>query len=271
MTHKMKRWVISFGVLVGLGFVFLMMLTVLAKTSSSQPVYLPVIFNQYPPPSDTTKLLITEVLYNASSEPTGEWVEIFNPGAGAAILADCKMGDEEKLGYEEGMLQFPQDTMLEAKGVIVVANRADVFRANYGIPPDFEMQESDPTIPNMLPYFGWSSGSKVELVNSGDELLLLDGEDTIIDALSWGSSTWDSAFDPPPPTAGDGESLERSPAYIDTDTAADWVVQTNPGPYLLDLRRPNPTVSPTPIISTGPTILLVSEVLYDPSGDDPAG
>lgn len=272
MFYKRTNRIAVLGFLVGIMLILLMLISVMAQTSSENILFLPLILNQYPPePSGTTQLLITEVLYNAASEPAGEWIEIFNPGSGAAILSAYKLGDEEKLGYEEGMLQFPPETMLEPRGVIVVANRAETFRSVYGISPDFEMQDSDPTIPDMLPYFAWSTGTKVELVNSGDELLLLDGDDIIVDALSWGSSTWESAFDPPPPSTGDGESLERSPAYLDTDTAADWIAREIPGPYQLDLRIPTPTVSPTPIIPTGPTTLLVSEVLYDPSGEDPAG
>ncbi len=169
------------------------------------------------------------------------------------------------------MLQFPPETMLEVGGVIVIANRAEVFRSVYGISPDLEMQDSDIVIPDMLPYFGWSTGSRVELVNSGDELLLLDGNDVVVDALLWGNSTWEMAFKPPPPVTRDGESLERSPAFIDTDTAANWIRREIPGPYQLDLRLPTPTASPTPSIPTGPTVLFVSEVLYDPSGEDPAG
>ncbi|MBU0510094.1 MAG: lamin tail domain-containing protein, partial [Chloroflexi bacterium] len=272
MSHKRTHRKIGLGFLSAAVFVLLAALTVLAHTFSNQTVYLPLILAQYPPPpSGTTKLLITEVLYNPSSEPAGEWVEIYNPGAGVAILSSYKLGDEEYLGYDEGMLQFPPGAVLDPGGVIVVANQAAVFRSSYGFPPDFEMRDSDPAIPDMLPYYAWSTGSKVELVNSGDELLLLDGEDTIIDALSWGNSTWEQAFDPPPPIAGDGQSLERSPAYKDSDSASDWGVAETPGPYQLDLSTPTPTVSPTPIIPTGPTILLVSEVLYDPSGADPAG
>ena len=272
MFRKWSKQTIVFGFLSVLIFTLLVALTVLAQTLSNQAVYLPLILAQYPPPpSGTTKLLITEVLYNPSVEPAGEWVEIYNPGAGVAILSAYKLGDEEKLGYDEGMLQFPPGAILDPGGVIVVANQAAVFRSAYGFSPDFEMRDSDPAIPDMLPYSGWSTGSKVELVNTGDEVLLLDGNDTIIDALSWGNSTWDQAFDPSPPTAEDGESLARSPTYKDSDSAADWVVAETPGPYQLDLSTPTPTLSPTPIIPTGPTVLLVSEVLYDPSGADPDG
>jgi hypothetical protein len=49
------------------------------------------------------------------------------------------------------------------------------------------------------------------------------------------------------------------------------MIAETPGPYQHNLRTPTPTVSPTPEIPIGPTMLLVSEVLYDPSGDNPAG
>ena len=264
-SNSKVSWVIL-GMLLFLG---LLVMRVFAGANQGEMIYLPLISNKYPPPpSSTVKLLITEVLYNPLTEPNGEWVEIYNPSEGTAILSAYKIGDEENLGYEEGMLQFPPGAMLAAGGVVVVANRGAIFRDFYGFPPDFEMYDSDPQILDMLSYHAWSSG-KVELVNGGDEFLLLDGEDSLIDAVSWGGSTF--AFDPVPSPAGDGQSLERSPAYNDSDSAADWLVAATPQPYQLDLSTPTPTASPTPIIPTGPTILLVSEVLYDPSGDDPAG
>ena len=67
----------------------------------------------------------------------------------------------------------------------------------YKFPPDFEMKDTDPNIAVMLRYPDWSTG-KVELVNSGDEILLLDGDDNRVDVLTWGDSDWDFAFDPAP-------------------------------------------------------------------------
>jgi hypothetical protein len=162
------------------------------------------------------------------------------------------------------MLQFPAGTMLDPGEVIVVANNGAAFLNTYGFLPDYEMNDRHPDVPVMLKYREWSTGN-VELVNSGDEILLLDGDDNFVDVITWGDSDWGLAFDPPPPSADDGQSLERSPAYIDSDTADDWVVAEPPGPYQLDLS------TPTPEIPTGPTVLLISEVLYDPSGEDPAG
>ena len=255
---------------------FFVVFTAIASPLQNSDVHLPLIILQRPPPTPSTTglLLITELLYNPSNEPVrepaGEWVEIYNPGIGPIELSAYKLGDETSLGGSEGMLQFPVGTILDPGAVIVVANEGTAFQVFFGYPPDFEMNDTDPFIKDMLPYHTWSTG-KVELVNAGDEILLLNGNDALVDALSWGDSTWQLAFDPPPPPAGDGESLERSPAYIDSDTAADWVIAETPGPHQLDLNTPEPTATPTPEIPTGPTTLLVSEVLYDPSGDDPAG
>ena len=207
------------------------------------------------------------MLYKPASEPAGEWVEIFNPGDAPAILSAYKLGDEETYGSDEGMLQFPTGAILNPGEVIVVANKGVTFSAVYGFLPDFEMRDSDPNIPDLILYHAWSSG-QIELINAGDEILLLDGEDQLVDALTRGNSAWEQVFDPPPPTTGECESLTRSPAYMESDSAADWVRAETPGPYLLDLSTPEPT--PTPEIPTGLTIVLISEVLYDPSGDDPA-
>lgn len=258
------------GILSILCLAMLIAITVIASPLGSANAYLPLVILQRPTPtpSSTGLLLITELLYNPTSdiatEPAGEWVEIYNPGPGPVLLSAYKMGDEPSIGGTEGMLQFPAGTILYPGDVIVVANQGAVFHSLYGFSPDFEMKDTDPFIMDMLSYPYWSTG-KVELVNSGDEILLLDGDDNRVDFLTWGDSAWDLAFDPPPPPAGDGESLERSPANNDSDSAADWVIAETPGPYQLDLS------TPTPEIPTGPTVLLVSEVLYDLSGDDPAG
>jgi hypothetical protein len=100
--------------------------------------------------------LITELLYNPSNEPvrgpTGEWVEIYNPGIGPLDLSAYKLGDETSLGGSEGMLQFPAGTILDLGAVIVVANQGAAFQAFFGYLPDFEMNDTDPFIKDMLPY-----------------------------------------------------------------------------------------------------------------------
>ncbi len=87
------------------------------------------------------------------------------------------------------------------------------------------MVESEANVPNLTEYTNWSHGP-VNLDNTGDEVLMLNGSDQLVDAVSWGTSNW--AFDPDCPVVTEGHSIERYPANVDTDTAADWIDQAFP-------------------------------------------
>jgi hypothetical protein len=247
-------------------------------------VFFPLIVKQYPESTPAPDgLLISEVLYRPIGlEPDGEWIEIFNSSSLSLSLREYKVGDAEVQGDREGMYQFPEGATLEASGVIVVANRASTFIEQYGFFPDYELVETIPSVPNLLRYIRWASYN-LELTNDGDEVLLLDGEDHLIDAVSWGHSTF--AMNPPPPIAPQGYSLERKPANVDTNQSSDWVNQPDPAPKNIDLNTPTPTPTQTPTptrtASATPTAspkpcgfphILISEVLYDPLDTaDPLG
>ena len=193
--------------------------------SGLEEVYIPLLLKDWP----ETRLVFSEVLYDTSdAEPDGEWVEFYNVGDRRIDLSDYKFGDEESLGGREGMLRFPVGTIVEIKQTIIVASEAITFEARYGQPPDFEMRESDPAVPNMLKYTAWAGGN-VSLDNNGDELLLLNEDNEVVDALSYGDSTF--FFDPPAEKAKEGQSLARNPVNQDSDTAADWIVQATPDPW----------------------------------------
>jgi len=173
-------------------------------------------------------LVISEALYDpVGSEPDREWVEIYNPGCTSVELSNYKMGDEVSQGGTEGMLKFPSGTSIAPGQTIVVANKAAAFFSVYGFNPDYEMLESDPGVPNMENYTAWTDGN-VALHNGGDDVLLLDAGDDVVDGLSWGSST--HFFSPSAPDVSQGRSLERWPADADTDAAADWRSQSTPAP-----------------------------------------
>ncbi len=262
----------------------------------SQGLFFPLVINQHSQPAQTpAALLISEVLYHPNDlEPDGEWIEIYNPSNIAIDLSPYKVGDAESQGDREGMVQFPQGEIIQPYGVIVVSNRAAVFIERYGFLPDYEVIETDPSVPNMIKYLVWASYN-LELTNDGDEVLLLDGEDLIVDAVSWGRSTF--AFNPSPRTAPQGYSLERKPANVDSDQSVDWVNQPHPAPKSVDLSTPTPTLTQTPTATRTPTLpptlvptytasatpsasaqpcgfpqVLISEVLYDPlDTGDPIG
>lgn len=209
-------------------------------------IYLPSVLKNWPPPTATPqpgRLLISEFVYDpASDEPGGEWIEFYNPGGMPLALKNYKFGDEETAGGKEGMFSFPDDLVLEPGQVLVIANWAAVFKTKYGLAPDFELRESDATVPNLTKYSDWSGGN-IELDNSGDEILILNPSDQVADTVSWGNSTY--AFFPSVAKVDEDHSLERYPAYTDTDTASDWKERSVPAPGEVDRSTPTPTITPT--------------------------
>jgi hypothetical protein len=205
-------------------------------------------------------LLISEVLFNeVGSDTTGEWIEIFNTGPSVIDLTDYKIGDEETsggTGTTEAIHRFPAGASIAPGQVQVIAVSATRFNTVYGFLPDYEAASTDGSVPDMLGYAPWDGdGTLFNMANTNDQAVLIDGTDTIIDAVSWGSSTF--AFNPPLGSALDGESYERKNAYIDTDTAGDW--RTGPTSTTA-AERSTPGVAPVPEPGSL-TLLAVSAIL----------
>ena len=178
------------------------------------------------------QLLVTEFMANpVGSDADGEWIEIFNSGPFAIDLTGYKVGDEEAVPAEadppgtpgtEGMYSFPSGTMMAAGQVYVIALKATGFAALYGGQlPDFEITDTDPTVPEMTQYATWATGV-IALANTGDHALIVDPFDTIVDGANYGGVT---KFFTGGATLLSGESYERISADVDTDTANDWVVR----------------------------------------------
>ncbi|GAB4524662.1 MAG: hypothetical protein Fur0018_08380 [Anaerolineales bacterium] len=231
----------------------------------------------------TGRVLLSEVyLHPPADEPAAEWLELYNPETYPVTLAGLKLGDEETPGGGEGMYAFPAGSLIPPQSAVVVAVQGAVFSATWGFAPDYELVDTLPGVSDLAKYAPWASGS-FNLSNSGDEVLLLAWDDNVLDAVSWGNSTF--AFDPALPAPSAGESLERYPPAADTDTAADWRLQGNPDPGGVDTTAPTatpvptqtatpgtPTVTPTPTATPAPAgHLLITAVLYDPVESEPAG
>ncbi|HEX9030056.1 MAG TPA: hypothetical protein VF823_12835, partial [Anaerolineales bacterium] len=65
-----------------------------------------------------------------------------------------------------------------------------------------------------------------------DEVLILDGSDTIVDLVAYYYSQY-PGFQPTVPDVVEGHSIERYPASQDRDTAADWIDQAVPSPKVV--------------------------------------
>ncbi|MDT8304833.1 MAG: lamin tail domain-containing protein [Anaerolineae bacterium] len=186
---------------------------------------LPLLLGEQRPSS---LLLISEVDYDPPSrDEVGEWVELVNLGDEPLPLAGYKIGDEEQLGHGEGMFRFPERAVAAPGAIIVIARNAPAFRARFGANPDFEFYDGDPDVADMRPYAVWGTG-ELFLANDGDEVVLVGPDNVIVDAVNWGDSTY--FFTPSVRPLHSGQSLARSPAHCDRDSAADWMILDEPSP-----------------------------------------
>ncbi len=183
----------------------------------------------YPP------LLVSEVLYDPDgTTENDEFIEIINISPIAIDLDGYKVGDEETIDQtgapQDSMGAFPAGYQIPFGGVIVVARNSTAFLATFGFLPDFEFTSQRPDVPDMILYSNWDSDplSSVTLGNTGDEVLLLDGSDTVIDVVTYEAGSWPGVSNNI--TVGNGQSMERAPANWDTnDIARDFVVRPNNG------------------------------------------
>jgi hypothetical protein len=191
-------------------------------------VYLPLVTRDYATPPRAETLLIGELYYAVSKEY--EWVEIVNPTFNTVNLSAYRLGDAEEPDVYEGMYRFPSGTTLGPVQVLVVAASASAFQETYGRPADFEFYKTDPGVPDLIPVATWGTGGW-ELRNDGDEVLLMDAQNRLLDLVVYGDDS-DPGHIPHPGVSLYAHSLERHPFYLDTDNCSvdfrDWPFP-NPG------------------------------------------
>jgi hypothetical protein len=195
--------------------------------------------------------LISEVLYDGTTPTTDgdEFVEICNPCTATLDLTDYKIGDEETAGGSEGMYFLPVGTTLAPDACLVIAKNAAQFAGRFGFLPDYELvtggagYTDSPTVPNLARYTGWASGSWA-LADSGDEVLLLDPADMVVDAVAYGGGAFSTLGLRGRATAPSPKSLQRVWPYDSDDMSADFL-RAAPNPGIL-ARPPPPPASPPP-------------------------
>ncbi|MBS1250982.1 MAG: hypothetical protein MAG451_00011 [Anaerolineales bacterium] len=154
-------------------------------------------------------VVINEVFYDPPApggDPDDEWVELYNTTAHEVDLGGWVLADH--IGED-----VVPAVVLPAGGFAIVA-ASDSFRSLY------------PAYDGLLVTLDGPIGNG--LANGGDSLWLRDEGGQAIDAIGYGDD--DGAMLPPVPAAPEGYSLERVPAGLDTDTAADWFPRAAPSP-----------------------------------------
>jgi uncharacterized repeat protein (TIGR01451 family) len=156
-----------------------------------------------------------------------EWIEIYNPNTFSVNLSEYKIGDAAGAGAE-GMLQFPTNTTLAAGGIAIVAQLKNrITPTPTGSPQLFNQSE-------LTPYPAWSSGTTIGLDNNRDQIVLLDGSDTIVNFVEYTVETNPTAafvnsqpyvFPPSGAPESDFISYERCPPLSDIhNTAVEFLV-----------------------------------------------
>lgn len=185
------------------------------KQDASLGVWMPVILNEFRGPAK--HLLISEVLYDPYGSDETEFIEVVNPTLEPIDMSGYSLSDALNREDYEDLRRFPQVTLIGPAEVVVVATSADSFMDEYGIWPDFEILETVQSVPNLVDDPSWGDPSTfLRLGNSGDEVILRDRNDTIVDAVTYG------AGDVPgnvscPLLIGTNHSLERYPNWLDSD------------------------------------------------------
>jgi hypothetical protein len=92
-----------------------------------------------------------------------------------------------------------------------------------GLAADFEMLDTDSSVPDLHRHTAWGRGDW-GLRNEGDQVLLLDRGDQVVDVVVYGDAAFPDVA--PHPGVVYGHSLERDPIWLDTDDCSrdfrDW-------------------------------------------------
>jgi len=179
-------------------------------------LYLPIGFNNYILPAP--HLLISEVLYDPfGAADDNEFIEIVNPTYNTIDLSHYSIGDAAVWTDFEDVRRFPEGTLLAPGQLLVIATTATAFFAEYNFQPDFEILNTDDSVPDLIDDLNWGDPATfLRLGNQGDELFLRDSNDYVVDVLVYGSGTAAGVTACSLVTQPHA-SLERFPYWRDTD------------------------------------------------------
>jgi endonuclease I len=194
-------------------------------------------------------LLLSEVFYDASGGDDGlEWIELFNAGSTTIDLSGYSLGSAG-LAYSDNLVQL-SGTVAPGATFVVGGPSSSSTNAN----PTFnQVVNFNPDLQN--------SGSAADGIALFDLPANQVNSSTVpVDAVLYGPNNSNGLIDETgsanAPEVGDapsGSSLER------TDLAGSWQIQSSPTPNTTDLTGGG---------GGGTDLLLLSEVLYDTSGND---
>lgn len=163
-------------------------------------------------------LVVQRFLANGPAGSSDEWYSVRNTTGAALSLAGFKIGDEETPDGAEGMFSFPANVSLPPGGVFVVARAGASYQTFFGVAPDAELPPGgSAAVVDLTGYAAWTNAANpnLQLANGGDEILVLDPSNTIVDVVAFGTGSYPGITAAPAPLAS--EVLSRSAGSADTD------------------------------------------------------
>ena len=151
-----------------------------ANTNASTLMQTLEIFNPTP-----AHMMITEVYYDTyvKGDTNGEFIRIHNPANSSINISGWRLTDNE------GVITFPCRTIINAGDSRYLAYNATAFYEAMQMKPDFEYGvDSDPTVPEMT-----KTRNGIKLHNDGDELILMDNRDNVVEVVIYGNSNYKGA------------------------------------------------------------------------------
>ncbi len=221
--------------------------------------YFELWFHLDPDTEPAAPLRISEIMANPGAGGA-EWIEIHNVTAEQRALDDYRIGDEETVGGGEGMKTLPAGATLAAGGAYVVASSAVNYSSLQRCLPDAEWTATDPAVPDTSNYGTWANGS-LDLSNTGDEVLLLDPRDTVIDAVAYGTGSYPGTV--ARSTVAQDHSLERVSSAQDTnDATVDFLDHDPESPRVVWGGAAHVNTAPT-LTAAADLVLAEGEALVD--------
>lgn len=157
-------------------------------------------------------IVFSEIFYDTpGTDSDEEWIELYNGTSSTVDLGGYTIVDNNGTGSS---YTFPTGSNIAPGSYFTVATNVAGFQAIYGFDAD-------------------TYGSIPALNNTGDALILTDGQSNEVDVVAWegGASSgipsgWGSTSDP---NASTGETIYRASVTSDSDSYTDWAVATNNG------------------------------------------
>lgn len=176
------------------------------RTPSPIPTRPPAVWSQR---STVSPLQIEEVYFYGSGD---EFVVLLNASSMVLDLTGWRIGDAHFPGSGEGMHRLPDGYLLGAGALFIIARNGSEFFARWGEMPHAQLEESTLGVPVLTRQRELATGS-LALNNSGDEVILLDPQGQLADAVAYGDGDWAAiGLSAALPTLGEA-SLQRIPGF----------------------------------------------------------